>query len=665
MKIQDTINTIEQIGNITDTASFKMKSSRKAFQILSDLYSDKPLAIVRELGCNASDSHVAAGQTKPFHIHLPNSLEPWLTIQDFGTGISHENIYNIYSTYFESTKTNTNDQIGCLGLGSKSPFCYTDNFTITSVCQGEKRIYNAYFAENGNPTIALMSCDLTTDHNGIAIQIPIKSSDYNVFIEAVRKAFRFFKDKPSVSGGKIDWKMETPMFEGQGWASYQGFGWGESYAIMGGVTYPIEISKLNHKYNDMLRKGGLVIHFEMGEIDFTPSRESLSYCDSTIKALNDKMEFIMNDFQKRLSEMLDDKENIFEACKMVYVLHNQFAYINGMQLKNLMWKGINVSSPQELIRNIIKGKNGEYNCTTFYKPAYYKTKVNESVQPEMGKNNAWYYDDGIKGSLSRIRECVRNNTDHKITLFTNEGREALIEKGFPADCFQPTSDLPKPVSKARAKRIASGQPNTKVKGEFNIYMMGDIDKVTWDSEVYDAETHEPKYYIVKNKDNWNIKFDVKGFSTAIDSKDRVNRLMQFLGLNRKDVVMVSERNIKNLPKSCKEFTKWVNDNIDVTFDKDAYADCCHFNEFHIEKVVKGLTSLPDDNALKIFVNAIAENHKKYGKFKHIAGVMKAYKGDGKPSKIKTDNKALQLLASNIGKYNWEVESIVLLAKNLK
>jgi hypothetical protein len=196
-------------------------------------------------------------------------------------------------------------------------------------------------------------------------------------------------------------------------------------------------------------------------------------------------------------------------------------------------------------------------------------------------------------------------------------------------------------------------------------MMGDIDKVTWDSEVYDAETHEPKYYIVKNKDNWNIKFDVKGFSTAIDSKDRVNRLMQFLGLNRKDVVMVSERNIKNLPKSCKEFTKWVNDNIDVTFDKDAYADCCHFNEFHIEKVVKGLTSLPDDNALKIFVNAIAENHKKYGKFKHIAGVMKAYKGDGKPSKIKTDNKALQLLASNIGKYNWEVESIVLLAKNLK
>jgi hypothetical protein len=665
MKIQDTINTIEQIGNVTDTASFKMKSSRKAFQILSDLYSDKPLAIVRELGCNASDSHVAAGQTKPFHIHLPNTLEPWLTIQDFGTGISHENIYNIYSTYFESTKTNTNDQIGCLGLGSKSPFCYTDNFTITSINNGEKRIYNAYFAENGNPTISLMSCVLTTDHNGIAIQIPIKASDYKIFTEAVQKAFRFFKVKPSVSGGKIDWKMETPMFEGQGWASYQGFGWGECYAIMGGVTYPIEIGKLEHKYFEMGRKGGLVIHFNMGEIDFTPSRESLSYCDATIKSLNDKMAFVMEDFQKRLSEMLEEKDNIFDACKMVYVLQSQFAYIQGMTMKNLKWKGIDIASPQELIRNIIKGKDHKPNCTTFYKPSYYKTKINESVNPEMGKDTTWYYDDEIKGGLGRIREWVRNNADKKITLFSNEGHQALLEKGFPVSCFQPVSNLPKPVSKARKARIASGASTTRIKGEFNIYMMGDTSKTTWDSEVYDDAKHKPKYYIIKNKENWNIKFDVKGFNYSIDSKDRINRLMGFLGLENNEVVMVSERNVKNIPKTCKEFSKYINDSIDLTFDKDGLADCEYFNESIIEKAVKGLTSLPDDNALKVWVNTIHQNHKKYNKFKNITGMMKSYDRQGKPSKIKTTNKALQLLANNIGKYNWDIESIVLLANNLK
>jgi hypothetical protein len=45
--------------------------------------------------------------------------------------------------------------------------------------------------------------------------------------------------------------------------------------------------------------------------------------------------------------------------------------------------------------------------------------------------------------------------------------------------------------------------------------------------------------------------------------------------------------------------------------------------------------------------------------------MKAYDRQGKPSKIKTTNEALQLLADNIGKYNWDIEIIVLLANNLK
>ena len=117
MKLLDSNTSIEQIGSITEHNTIKMKSSRKAFQILSDLYSDKALAIVRELGCNASDSMVMAGKKdQPFHIHLPNALEPWLTIEDYGTGITHENIYSIYATYFESTKTNSNEQIGCLGL---------------------------------------------------------------------------------------------------------------------------------------------------------------------------------------------------------------------------------------------------------------------------------------------------------------------------------------------------------------------------------------------------------------------------------------------------------------------------------------------------------------------------------------------------------------------
>jgi len=50
-------------SGLTQQESFQIKATGKAFKILSDgLYSDKPLAVVRELSCNAWDSHVAAGK---------------------------------------------------------------------------------------------------------------------------------------------------------------------------------------------------------------------------------------------------------------------------------------------------------------------------------------------------------------------------------------------------------------------------------------------------------------------------------------------------------------------------------------------------------------------------------------------------------------------------
>ena len=61
MKIETTSHTLER-GNIGTESSFRIRSNRRAFQILSsNLYANKIKAVVRELSCNARDSHVAAG----------------------------------------------------------------------------------------------------------------------------------------------------------------------------------------------------------------------------------------------------------------------------------------------------------------------------------------------------------------------------------------------------------------------------------------------------------------------------------------------------------------------------------------------------------------------------------------------------------------------------
>ncbi|MGZ7144954.1 hypothetical protein ACXWOO_11340, partial [Streptococcus pyogenes] len=58
----------------------------------------------------------------------------------------------LYNSYFASTKAESNDFIGALGLGSKSPFSYTKSFTIVSYHEGEARGYMAVM-NNGEPDI--------------------------------------------------------------------------------------------------------------------------------------------------------------------------------------------------------------------------------------------------------------------------------------------------------------------------------------------------------------------------------------------------------------------------------------------------------------------------------------------------------------------------------
>jgi hypothetical protein len=672
MKLIENTTTIEHIGTISNENEFKMKSSRKAFQILSDLYSDKPLAIVRELGCNANDSHVASGNPdRPFAIHLPNTLEPWLTIQDFGTGITHENIYNIYCVYFESTKTNTNDQIGCLGLGSKSPFCYTDTFTITSITDGMKRIYNAFFNEQSTPAIALVSTSPTTEETGVAIQIPIKTKDFDSFANAVKKAFRFFDNKPIITGGKIDWKEDKPMFQGEGWKSYEKFDYGMSYAIMGGVTYPIEANKIDTKYHSMVTKGGLVIHFKMGEVDFTPSREQLSYCDSTIKSLNAKLEFIKKDFAKRINDILAEKENIFEALQMVYTLKTKFAYIDGFAISDsIKWNDIEIGDPLRFIRTLLKDVNG-MPCMTYYKPSYYRQKVAESSNAEIGTNAMWYYDDLERGGLSRVRSWVRGNEDSKITLFTKDAHALLLGKGFPADTFKPVSSLPRPAKVARKRNGVVQAPAQRTKGSYNIYTIGESGNKSWEAEEIDPTSNPtiPKYYLVKNKENWLFEITHKDLTITINEKDKLTRLLSFMGVSSNDIMMVSERNVKHLPKSCIELKKYVEEKIDFSITEQAIATLHKYpNNRMFQDAMKHklFASLDKANPFRVWIEGINEVHTKYGNFNQtILPWLKKKHDPSKVVKLQTNNKAIHMITNNMGRYAWEIDTCITIISSLK
>ena len=78
MKLLNAVQDQPIVSNVGEIGEFRIRNSAKAFNILSSgLYANKVRAIVRELSCNAVDSHTAAGkQDTPFDVHLPNVLEP-------------------------------------------------------------------------------------------------------------------------------------------------------------------------------------------------------------------------------------------------------------------------------------------------------------------------------------------------------------------------------------------------------------------------------------------------------------------------------------------------------------------------------------------------------------------------------------------------------------
>jgi hypothetical protein len=118
MEVEKIINSVTRSGAFAESA-FSIKASSKAFDILSSkLYNNVPKAIIRELSTNAYDAQVEAGKADTqFEVHLPNAMDPTLKIRDFGAGLSHDGIIDIYTTYFESTRTTSNAYAGCLGLG--------------------------------------------------------------------------------------------------------------------------------------------------------------------------------------------------------------------------------------------------------------------------------------------------------------------------------------------------------------------------------------------------------------------------------------------------------------------------------------------------------------------------------------------------------------------
>ena len=318
-------------SNLLISSEFRIKSSAKSFSILSSgLYSNKIRAIIRELSTNAVDSHIAAGKPNiPFLVHLPSMLEPWFSVQDFGTGLDEASVLSIYTTYFESTKTESNDYTGALGLGSKSPFSYTDNFSITVVKNGIKSIFSAFINQQGIPAVALMSTSTTEESSGLEVKFSVsKQDDYRNFRDEAAEVFRWFALQPEIQGTyspRMLSCVHADICPGVSLSNQTSY----PMAIMGNIAYPLKNIPNRHQIDDTLSpllESGLVITFPIGALDFAASREELSYIPETMAAISNKLTEIHFALIAYIKEEVSKIDNLWEKSLFLSRVYAHKAY---------------------------------------------------------------------------------------------------------------------------------------------------------------------------------------------------------------------------------------------------------------------------------------------------------------------------------------------------
>ena len=359
MKLQ--MDTHEATGQGFDSvADFAIEMNPKAFQVLSDtIYKDKIGSIVRELGCNAFDAHVDSGNgDKPFEIHLPDAFEPFFSIRDFGLGISPEDIKTVYTRYFASTKEQSNDVVGAFGLGSKTPFAYTDAFTVISIHKGMRTMYNAH-KSNGLPSIvAFGESEPTDEPDGLEVRLSVEAMDYKAFASAVKRQLKFFPVKPSITNGDITWDTYTPVLEVDGFTYYSVdsfrrpmYGHNNDNVLtglfikQGPVGYPVDFDALNQvreskainktSFYDYLQRSmdrysgkGIIIDMPIGTVEVTASREGISYKDVTVTNIMRRLDQIARVISREVIVKLDAayKEGVWSFVKTLDALDGYFKH---------------------------------------------------------------------------------------------------------------------------------------------------------------------------------------------------------------------------------------------------------------------------------------------------------------------------------------------------
>jgi Histidine kinase-, DNA gyrase B-, and HSP90-like ATPase len=381
MKLNVELTTEESVG-LLDDVEYSFEAGPHMMQILSGLYANPEVALVREYLTNMYDAHIALHRAtgswgpKPT-LSLPTTFTPTLVFADKGIGMSKETVKRIYTRYGKSTKSDSNDEVGGFGLGAKVAFAYNGgvDWTVASVRDGEKNTFIARIGPNGMPVLSHLDCSPTTEPSGTTVTIPVRRQDIGTIQNTAKTYLRHFPLPINVENASFTITPVVSELSGDVWSVGRGGGYGSNglTVVVGNVPYNIPEPELV----GALRRGGLLtsnsndaqyfwtqnevtIKLAVGSVDIVPSRDSVQFTDRTKDALAKALQATANAIKAEISKMVQAAPTEYDALLMLEKVNN-LSYI-GHLTQTADYKGRKISRVEGIVRKVTDFPGTTFSC---------------------------------------------------------------------------------------------------------------------------------------------------------------------------------------------------------------------------------------------------------------------------------------------------------------
>lgn len=294
-----TPQTLASDGLVKSMMGVTAKGVIKLQHLLRDkIYTDKVGAVIREYVSNAWDEHVKHNVKTSVQIKMyrDNDRIFW-SVRDYGKGLDEKGIRDIFAMYGESTKDRENNSIGGFGVGAKSAFCVTTEFTVNSFHNGIKTQYLLALSgtDDGFSVGEVYKLfESPTDETGIEILIDVTKVSHE-FEEKTEKFVSHFDPEANIEFNRFNYSFVRPLdpdkvvkagdfkinlYERESfYDSYE-----QVYGIrMGGIMYAFESKRKSRSFTTPR----VVIDVPIGMLKIPLTREKIEQHSANEQVLNE------------------------------------------------------------------------------------------------------------------------------------------------------------------------------------------------------------------------------------------------------------------------------------------------------------------------------------------------------------------------------------------